>query len=705
MHAKRLIYLLFSIIFAAAPLVSSAWSENNLSIGYKAYKDGDFEKAAEYLEYAKKDDPLLLDYSSYYLGEAHLSLNKFDDAITAYNDCINSYIKSPFTPSAMDRMGDIYLAKGDIINAIASYKKVLENYPDYAATTDILYKIIFILQSNGMEDEAIPFLKRMLTEFPQEDYPVVPSSLSPLSLNMDEFYLREKTLLKTGDYQKAAGEIEQYLFEGPPWILSMIPDADYVRLNFLRGKAYYYARNYKKAKEIFEDMFSNAGDSKIQEESLIYLARSYIGLRDFESARTILEAFAAIYEKSILKDEALYRLAVIANDERDENLSISLLKRLIAENPLSPFKNEALWQISWMHYTLGNLDDSLSALKLLENSALRMQAVYWQGKINLMLGKKEDAVRLFNIAAESFPPNYYSVMSRKALEKAVDKNHKIPNTFSVNKKQTEKNKEGVEGFSDLPAPAGESLPVKRTQRLLKLGLNSLALKELSFITKNLSCSDPTQNPLYVSVLYREAGDIHRSYILARGRCSSPSNSQKIGLTTAYQLAFPQGYKEMVERAADEFRIDPLLIYAVMMQESEFDEKEISNAGAIGLLQIMPATGGMIAQRLAWQSFKQDDLFLPSANISFGSWYIKTMLTRYKGDLPLAVAAYNAGPNAVDVWLKRWGKLDMDEFIENIPYKETKKYVKKVMGYYEAYKAIYAPPVQNQFSEQSTNNYD
>jgi soluble lytic murein transglycosylase len=103
---------------------------------------------------------------------------------------------------------------------------------------------------------------------------------------------------------------------------------------------------------------------------------------------------------------------------------------------------------------------------------------------------------------------------------------------------------------------------------------------------------------------------------------------------------------------------------------------------------MPNTGEMIAQRLSRQQFKNDDLFEPPVNIGFGTWYLKTLVIKFNGDLPLAIAAYNAGPNAVDDWIKKWGKTDLDELVENIPYQETRKYVEKVLGYYEAYKAIY-----------------
>lgn len=655
-----------SCIFIAIPHVHAVEPDNNLSLGYKAYQNGSFEKAIGHLESAGKDEPILSDYAMYYLGETYLSLNKVDEALNAFTACINYNTKGPLEPLAIEKTGDIYLAKGDAASSINAYKELLSRYQDNTQTPRILYKFISLLLQSNRHDEAIPFIKRLLTEFPQPEYSDNSFISQVLSgevrkLNTDELSVRAKGLLKARNYEKAIEEIKTYLFEGPPWFPYDVPLKHDDKMSLLLGQAFYQAKNYKKAGEIFKELFSTADDGKIRQESLIYLARNYIKQKRFESARNVLKAFISVYTDRSLMDEAIYRLAMIAKDEGDVNLTAAFLKQLIAENPSSSYKNDALWQISWILYSQGNLEESLETLKSLENSPLRMRAVYWQGKISLMLGKKDDAARLFKITADSFPPAYYSTISRKALERISGREQKRVN-FKIQNIEYERQN------------SYESLSMQRAQRLLGLGLNSLALKELASMNHR-------QNPINISLLYRQAGDFYHSYILAR---SVSYNSPNF----AYQLAFPEGYKELVEDAANELRIDPFLIYAVMMQESEFDGKTVSGAGAVGLLQIMPGTGEMIARKLSHQPFKEDKLFEPAINISFGAWYLKTLIARFKGNLPLALAAYNAGPNAVDEWLKKWGRFDADEFVENIPYQETRKYVEKVMGYYEAYKAIY-----------------
>lgn len=689
------------ILTSAVP-ADSMESENSLSLGYKAYQTGNFEKAIEYLEAAGKDDRILSDYARYYLGEAYLSLHRFDEALHAFKSCIDAYGASPLVPSARERIGDIYLAKGDITSSINAYKGLLTKYSDNTQTPRILHKLISALLLNNRQDEAVPFMKKLLTEFAQtgdNDDSFTSQILSGevRKLDAEEFSTRAKALLKTRNCQKAIDEIKMYLSEGPPWFPREVPLKRNDRLLLLLGQALYQTRNYKTANEIFKEIFSHTSDGKLRIESLIWLARGYSRLKDAESARNVLKNFIAVYADNIpglkvrdYRDEAIYRLAMIAKDEGDSIKAVVFFKQLLKENPLSSHRNNVLWQISWIYYGQGNLEESLETLKSLENSQLRMRALYWEGKISLMLGKKDNALRLFKTAAESFPPTYYSVSSKRALEGISGYELQIadfrisnqesevrnsPGSLPINPVRNSPDKKPFAFSNNLPPTEEASNGVKRTRRLLELGLSNLALKELASM-------DHRQDPLNISLLYQQAGDFYHSYLFARNHFSHAS-------PLTFELAYPQDYKEMVEKVAGEFQLAPFLIYAVMMQESEFDDKAVSNLGAVGLLQIMPGTGEMIAKKLSFGPLKQDDLFAPSTNINFGAWYLKTLISRYKGNLPFAIAAYNAGPNAVDEWLKKWGRLDMDEFVENIPYQETRKYVEKVMGYYEAYKAIYS----------------
>ena len=148
-----IIFIIVLYLFLLPARIHAINLEDGLSLGYKAYKEGDFEKAVEHLESASKDDSIVSDYSLYYLGEAYLASDRFDDALNAFNACINYIIKSPLALQAMERMGDTYMAKGDIEGSITIYRYLLSKYQDNGQTPFVLSKLISLLLSGNRKED------------------------------------------------------------------------------------------------------------------------------------------------------------------------------------------------------------------------------------------------------------------------------------------------------------------------------------------------------------------------------------------------------------------------------------------------------------------------------------------------------------------------------------------------------------------------
>jgi soluble lytic murein transglycosylase len=150
---------------------------------------------------------------------------------------------------------------------------------------------------------------------------------------------------------------------------------------------------------------------------------------------------------------------------------------------------------------------------------------------------------------------------------------------------------------------------------------------------------------------------------------------------------PHPYAHEVAAAARKHGLDPDLLFAVMRVESVYQRRIISHAGAVGLMQIMPRTGRLIADKVGRYDATTTDLLDPRTNLEFSAWYLKSLLERMDGRLPLAIASYNGGPHNVRKWMRREGEhMPLDAFLERIPFTETKRYVRRVLGYYTRYKA-------------------
>jgi soluble lytic murein transglycosylase len=125
----------------------------------------------------------------------------------------------------------------------------------------------------------------------------------------------------------------------------------------------------------------------------------------------------------------------------------------------------------------------------------------------------------------------------------------------------------------------------------------------------------------------------------------------------------------------------------MRVESVYNPRIVSHAGAIGLMQIMPRTGRLIAHRLGHDDFTVDQLLEPEVNLELAAWYLASLIERFDGRLPLAIAAYNGGPHNVRRWMHEHpATMPLDAFLERIPFDETRRYVRRVLTHYAAYRA-------------------
>jgi soluble lytic murein transglycosylase len=155
-----------------------------------------------------------------------------------------------------------------------------------------------------------------------------------------------------------------------------------------------------------------------------------------------------------------------------------------------------------------------------------------------------------------------------------------------------------------------------------------------------------------------------------------------------RVAFPFPYRELVRREAEEWGIDPLLMAAIIRQESAFKADIVSRAGAIGLMQVMPPTGQQLARRHGPDPFSNESLSRPEVNLHLGAAFFVDMSRRYDHDLPLVLSAYNAGPTRATAWRQFPEASDPLRFTERIPFDETRGYVKNVRRNLSLYRALY-----------------
>lgn len=323
------------------------------------------------------------------------------------------------------------------------------------------------------------------------------------------------------------------------------------------------------------------------------------------------------------------------------------------------------------------------------DSAIAPKAGFWIAKWAEKLNRPEDATTAYQSVLTNFPRSYYAWRSAVALGWDVGDfttvRDKVPQVVKAGK---------------ITPPGGS----KTFQELYKLGLESEAWAQFQTETSDRAeltvAEEFTQGLLQLYQGKNLRGINQIWYLGDRDTLEDKQQWQQLRQTPEYwQALYPFPYEDTILKWSQQRQLNPLLVTSLIRQESRFEPEIKSSAGALGLMQVMPATGKNAANNIGLSNYS---LTVPEDNINIGTYYLDFTHKKYNNNSMLAVASYNAGPNAVAKWVNRYGLQDADEFVEKIPYPETKGYVESVFENYWNYMLIYNPEVSQLFEDLRSN---
>jgi len=345
----------------------------------------------------------------------------------------------------------------------------------------------------------------------------------------------------------------------------------------------------------------------------------------------------------------------------------------------------SLWNLA-RHYSNNNsyseaLDYYRELSERFSQSRLGDDALYWKGKILENMGSDEEAKIAYEKLIREYPLSYYT---ERIIEQRSDISFAWP--VSVSKKEDFINLEEFLKKYDKIEGKGQ-LSLLKTELFEEISFYKESIVELRetlnhnsgniFLLFKLSSLYKKNKDYNVSLNYSE---IIFNYL--------EDNYQLEDLPLElWESLYPLYYDDVIRKRALEYEIDPLLVLAMIREESRFNPWNESVAGARGLMQIIFSTGEWIAQKLNLEDFTDEMLFDPEVNIDLGCWYIDYLKERFTNDSILVISGYNAGPGTTSKWLKQYDRSDLDNFVENVPYSETREHIKKVMKSYQMYKRL------------------
>jgi soluble lytic murein transglycosylase len=341
---------------------------------------------------------------------------------------------------------------------------------------------------------------------------------------------------------------------------------------------------------------------------------------------------------------------------------------------------EAAWHLAFRAFERGQ---HKRAVPLFERYArmgrlglVRGRGLYWKARALQAQGRRIEAVETYRAAISVEPLHWYALLACQRLD-ALGESPGPP-------------------FARAPRaePAPPALPAPRLPPevafYLSVGLDDDAIAELRGRDREVLAGVPRgRETEALATAYRRVGGYRQAFLMVAGRTDDLDRPPDSWNRWVWEAAFPRPLSELVGRASAERGVEPALVYAIMRQESGYAPGVVSRADAIGLLQMLPATAETLSAEVG-VTFRRELLFDPAWNISFGVAEIGQLHRSFDARLPLTVATYNAGAPRVRRWLDETGEVDLDLFVERIPFDETRNYVRRVTTHYARYRYLEDP---------------
>lgn len=476
-------------------------------------------------------------------------------------------------------------------------------------------------------------------------------------------------------------------------VRTSLPDEHACTAAFVIGNALRKQRQHRKAAAALVPMVEACTRSELRPRAMYVLGYSQSVVAREDAVRTY-EALAREYPEHPFADDALFFAAELDLRSGRQAAAIERLEQVATRYATGHFAPEALFQIAWQHRTAGEHRAALAALHRLERlpglgREQQLRARYWRARTLAAKGDASAAAAFAALAAEH-PAEWYGLLAGTRLPSYV------PRVASC-------------GASSPCAPAAiwplEAGPLGDDPRFVA-GMELLRM-ELPDAASELLAVDRRDLPedaarLLVEALQRAGSEKAAGHVARTTLGPTLTGGVDDRTADVWRATYPLPFRDLVERWAGASSLDPDLLQALMREESRFNRWARSPTGALGLTQLMPRTAQYVARGLKLGRPTRGMLYRPALNIRLGAAYLAELLEEFEGSKVHAVAAYNAGPPAVWRWMEARPDDEIDEWVEKIPFSETRDYVKRVLGSYGAYRLVYggaaalrdeaAPPV-------------
>ena len=654
-------------------------------LGYNYEKLRNRPKAVgHYARVASLSYPLA-DCAVYRLAKLYESMNNRERAIKWYTQLVKDYPTSFYSASAKWALGQLHLERKAYETA-KSYLIDLVKHPQYAR--EATFAFARCDEELGNAAAAFDIYRELIKE--KQSLSVARDSLGRLKL----LVRTHKSLKLTPTDRLNCGLV---FFANKQWKsavneLALIPKTVDLELRaqalYLTGRSNQGRKWPNTSIKNFDAVVALGGKNSYIPRATYQIGQSYRQKGHLKTAISRLENFVKTYPEDELVDDALYDIAQIREKQEQSELALDAYSRLIEVAPKSPYADVAAWRTGWRRFDQRRYEESYNAFKGLKEhfpgNRYAMGAHFWMAKIRERQNKPALARKLYKEVAEA-RYWYYSARAKTIL--GVDGSELEP-----------------KAIQDAELPERQACP-PQVPMLMELRLYEDAIPQLNHHINTNTTSLPEQKCFHdLIACYEGLAMYDKARKVTEKSLESPAfaNATRADLEKLQHKLYPRYYANLVEKYAKMYNVDTFLIAAMILEESRYNAEAVSWAGAIGLMQIMPATGRELARKLRIRRFRTSMLKQPDINIRMGTKYIGELNSWFDGDAMLVIGAYNGGPGRMQRWVSTKNIKDIDLFVEKIRIRETRLHIKKVIDSYDNYIEIYQntdePPAVNSATE-------
>jgi soluble lytic murein transglycosylase len=651
-----------------------------LVVGYAHFIDHDCVKAIEPLNRAKPMAGDLGDYISYYLGTCYLQTGRKAEGMAAVAN-----FEATFADSLLIRDAHVSYANALLSDGRAGEVAEILGKDRLPARSDVELAIGKAFAALGQTAKASDAFSNVYYNMPTSpDADAAYAELKKLSIATEPTTAQRKT----------------------------------------RADLLIKARRYSDAADEYRELATRATPEERPAAELALADAMHRGGRNREAKAELASLWGATPEQNA---QRLYILAEVAWASDQNDLFYQTVDQLRQTAPTSPWLESALLSVANLHLVHHEYDQALDAFRELQQrfpKGAKASYAHWKAAwLTLRMGRNDDAKKLFDEQIATYPGGneanaaiYWrarlaeedndSAMARAFYQKLSDR-YRNYYYACLARERLKKLPAGSDPPGQYPLldhipplehgdkitlaePPPDDLHYQKAKLLGNGGLVDLAVRELDKAASD--DEDKSWLPAETAQLYIDTGHYDRAIEVMKRSVPSYFAVDLPNLPREYwEALFPRPYWTDLKKFAVANDLDPYLVASLIRQESEFNPIAVSRANAVGLMQLLPRTGKLVAHQVDLKRYSASQLYTPTVNLQLGTHYFRGMVNQFGGSFEHALAAYNAGTDRVEEWMGQGKYRDTAEFVESIPFTETREYVQAIMRNASVYRQLYGTP--------------